>query len=118
MALGALGRRPAAQMHGYTVAEVARFLQFDPNAIRYWLRTGQLAGQFDATISDWRVTPSDLVTFLRQSSEPMPTGIVTQHHASVVLTEEPLLAAQPATAPVQEREPLLVGQGAGMGFIA
>jgi hypothetical protein len=109
-----LGRRTTAQLHGYTVAEVARFLQFDADAIRYWLRTGHLTGQFDPTIADWRVEPCDLVAFLRQSSEPMPTGIVTQHHASVVLTEEPLSAVQSPASPVLERDPLLVGQGIGV----
>jgi hypothetical protein len=107
-------RRAADQMHGYTVAEVARFLQFDPQAIRYWLRTGHLVGQFDQTIADWRIEPCDLVTFLRQSSEPMPTGIVTQIHSSVVLTDGPLIAAQPTTPSATERDPLLVGQAAGI----
>src|SRR5215218_11114147 len=96
-----LARRAIEQMHGYTVAEVARFLQYDQQAIRYWLRTGHLAGRFDRTIEDWRITPSDLVTFLRQSSEPMPTGIVTytQNHHSVVLTDVPMKAASLATKP-------------------
>jgi len=100
------------QMHGYTVMEVARFLQYDPQAIRYWLRTGHLAGSFDDTIADWRIEPCNLVTFLRQSSEPMPTGIITNHQNqhSVVLTDAPLIATSPAMTPVPEREPLMVTQ--------
>ena len=103
------------QLHGYTVAEVARFLQYDQQAIRYWLRTGHLVGSFDESIADWRIIPSDLVTFLRQSSEPMPTGIITTNQHSVVLTDAPLIAPSPATPPVPEREPLMVAQGAGIG---
>ena len=107
-------RRAEEQLHGYTVAEVARFLQYDPQAIRYWLRTGHLHGRFDQLIADWRIDPCDLVTFLRQSSEPMPTGIVTEHHSSVVLTDGPLITAQSPMSPATERDPLLVGQVAGV----
>ncbi len=86
-------RRAARTMYGYTVDEVSRFLQYDPAAVRYWLRTGHLAGAFDPAIDDWRVTANDLVIFLRQSSEPMPTGVVVWHDAP---------ATEPASAPVGE----------------
>jgi hypothetical protein len=82
----ALARRPANRPHGYTVDEVARFLQYDSAAVRYWLRTGHLAGTIDEYIGDWRVSAADLISFLRQSSEPMPTGV--PHHP--VVTQLPL----------------------------
>lgn len=65
----------ATKLYGYTVEEVARFLQYDLRAVRYWLRTGHLAGRYDERLGDWRVTATDLVAFLRGTSEPMPTGV-------------------------------------------
>jgi hypothetical protein len=87
----------AQQMYGYTVEEVSRFLQYDPVAVRYWLRTGNLVGQIDPAINDWRVTANDLVTFLRQSSEPMPTGVVTRVIAQPlpVIEEVPAASVEP-----------------------
>ena len=90
----AQARRAGRSMYGYTVDEVSRFLQYDPAAVRYWLRTGHLAGAFDPTINDWRVTANDLVIFLRQSSEPMPTG--------VVIYDDVTPATEPTHAPVNE----------------
>ena len=102
-----MARRAAEMMYGYTVDEVARFLQYDQSAVRYWLRTGHLRGRIDPAIEDWRVTANDLVTFLRQSSEPMPTGAIAEpidvveevlvaipeapRHVSVKATHEPIL---------------------------
>lgn len=86
-------RQARRSMYGYTVDEVSRFLQYDPAAVRYWLRTGHLAGAFDPAIADWRVTANDLVIFLRQSSEPMPTGVV-------VWADMP--AAEPSPTPAGE----------------
>jgi hypothetical protein len=85
------------QMYGYTVDEVSRFLQYDPVAVRYWLRTGNLVGRIDPAINDWRVTANDLVTFLRQSSEPMPTGVVTRvvERAAPVVEEIPTMNPEP-----------------------
>lgn len=70
-----LARRAIGLLHGYTVDEVARFLQYDREAVRYWLRTGHLTGRYDAKTGEWWVSAPDLVSFLRQSSEPMPTGV-------------------------------------------
>lgn len=111
----ALARRAAEMMHGYTVEEVARFLQYDPQAIRYWLRTGHLTGYLDRAIEDWRVAPSDLVAFLRQSSEPMPTGVVLPSHCPVVRSAAPRTARPAALPPALDREPLMVETGAGIG---
>lgn len=93
----ALARRAskATPLYGYTVDEVARFLQYDRRAVRYWLRTGHLTGRFDAQIGDWRVTATELVAFLRQTSEPMPTGIggtLDQHDEALV--DEIVFAAE------------------------
>jgi hypothetical protein len=85
----------AQKQYGYTVEEVARFLQYDRQAVRYWLRTGHLAGRYDERIDDWRVTATDLVSFLRQTSEPMPTGVVGNFsQPDAVLAEEIVFAAE------------------------
>jgi hypothetical protein len=85
----------AEKLYGYTVEEVARFLQYDRQAVRYWLRTGHLTGRYDERIGDWRVTATDLVSFLRQTSEPMPTGVVGDFsQPDDVLVEEIVFAAE------------------------
>ena len=92
----ALARRTgkATKLYGYTVEEVARFLQYDRDAVRYWLRTGHLTGRYDDDLEDWRVTAPELVTFLRQTSEPMPTGVIGDFGwPSDGPTEEIVLAA-------------------------
>lgn len=86
-------------MYGYTVDEVSRFLQYDPSAVRYWLRTGHLAGSFDPAIDDWRVTANDLVIFLRQSSEPMPTGVVVYSEAPTPAVDTTVAESAPVAAP-------------------
>lgn len=85
----------ATKLYGYTVEEVARFLQYDRRAVRYWLRTGHLAGRFDERLGDWRVTATELVAFLRQTSEPMPTGVIGDlNQPDDVLAEEIVFAAE------------------------
>ena len=85
----------ATKLYGYTVEEVARFLQYDRQAVGYWLRTGHLAGRYDERLGDWRVTATDLVAFLRQTSEPMPTGVVGDlSQPDDVLAEEIVFAAE------------------------
>ena len=85
----------ATKLYGYTVEEVARFLQYDQQAVRYWLRTGHLAGRYDERLGDWRVTSTDLVDFLRQTSEPMPTGVAGDiSQPDDVLVEEIIFAAE------------------------
>jgi hypothetical protein len=59
------------------------------------LRTGHLAGRYDERLGDWRVTANDLVAFLRQTSEPMPTGVVGGlSQPDDVLAEEIVFAAE------------------------
>ena len=85
----------ATTLYGYTVEEVARFLQYDRQAVRYWLRTGHLAGRYDERLGDWRVTATELVAFLRQTSEPMPTGVEGDlSQPDDVLAEEIVFAAE------------------------
>jgi hypothetical protein len=63
--------------------------------VRYWLRTGHLAGRYDERIGDWRVTATDLVAFLRGTSEPMPTGVDGDlSQPDEVLVEEIVFAAE------------------------
>lgn len=84
----------STKLYGYTVEEVARFLQYDLRAVRYWLRTGHLAGRYDEQLGDWRVTATDLVAFLRGTSEPMPTGVDGDlSQPDDVLAEEIIFAA-------------------------
>ena len=102
----------ATKLYGYTVEEVARFLQYDRQAVRYWLRTGHLAGRFDEQLGDWRVTAPDLVAFLRQTSEPMPTGVVGDFsQPDDVLADEIVFAAEgvePVTAEIASMKPRVI----------
>ncbi len=93
----------ATKLYGYTVEEVARFLQYDLQAVRYWLRTGHLAGRFDERLGDWRVTATELVAFLRQTSEPMPTGVIGDlSQPDEVLVDEIVFAAEGVTTMTAE----------------
>ena len=59
--------------HSYSLDEAAEFLEFDREAVAYWLRMGHLAGDRDKRTGEWRVQPQALIDFLRESQEPMPT---------------------------------------------
>jgi hypothetical protein len=70
-----VARRIAGRwQRGYTVDEAANFLQYDRDAVAYWLRTGHLNGLLDTRSGEWLVTTRDLIAFIRDSNEPMPTG--------------------------------------------
>jgi len=70
------GSQRAARITGdYTVDEAATILQFHPDAIRYWLRVGELCGRFDAARSDWVIHADALVAFLRQNGEHLPDAL-------------------------------------------
>ncbi|MBX6342848.1 MAG: helix-turn-helix domain-containing protein [Thermomicrobiaceae bacterium] len=56
----------------YSVVEAAQILQFHPDAVRYWLRIGELPGERASAGEDWRIRPEDLVAFLRESGESLP----------------------------------------------
>jgi hypothetical protein len=58
----------------YSLDDAARFLQYDREAVLYWLRTGHLAGRRDARSGEWIITNRDLIAFIRTANEPMPTG--------------------------------------------
>ena len=68
--LEARGRRT------YSIHEAATILQFHPDTVTYWLRTGELNGMRDELASDWRVAPEELVSFLRQSGETLPRELL------------------------------------------
>lgn len=57
---------------GYTVSEAAEILQFHPDAVRYWVRVGELPGTPDEVRGDWVIGPEALVAFLRQNGETLP----------------------------------------------
>ena len=58
----------------YSLDEAAEFLDFDREAIRYWLRMGHLPGRRDDKTGEWRIQPQALIEFLREAQEPVPTG--------------------------------------------
>ena len=57
---------------GYTVDEAARMLQFHPDALRYWLRVGELNGVRLGRRDEWLIGPDALTLFLRQNGEVAP----------------------------------------------
>ncbi len=56
----------------YSVDEAATILEFHPDAIRYWLRTGELVGLRPPGGGDWVIHADALVAFLRQNGEHLP----------------------------------------------
>lgn len=61
---------------GYSVKEVATILQFHPDTVTYWLRTGELSGTRNDAENGWLVAPEALVAFLRQNGEILPGDLV------------------------------------------
>ena len=61
---------------GYSISEVAHILQYHPDAVQYWLRTGELHGWRDDAANDWLIGQDDLVSFLRQNGETLPAELV------------------------------------------
>ena len=85
---------------GYSVTDVARYLQFSPESIIYWLRTGNLLGKRDPQSGEWRVMPQNLVAFLRNTSERMPAGV---SDVTLVTRDVPGAPSSPATVAVESR---------------
>lgn len=69
---------------GYTVSEAAEILQFHPDAVRYWLRVGELTGAPGVVEGGWVIWPKDLVAFLRQNGEMMPASLPTSEEVAGV----------------------------------
>lgn len=67
-------RTLAGPEYRYSLDDAARFLQYDREAIHYWLRTGQLSGRRDPRSGEWVITNRDLIAFIRTGNDPMPTG--------------------------------------------
>lgn len=59
----------------YSIQEAATILQFHPDTVAYWLRTGELSGRRDAMVNEWRIDPEDLIAFLRQNGEALPSEL-------------------------------------------
>jgi transposase-like protein len=59
----------------FTISEVARLLDYHPDAVRYWVRVGELPGTQDSQRGDWVVAGDDLVSFLRVNGEAIPEKI-------------------------------------------
>jgi hypothetical protein len=67
----------------YSLDEAAEFLEFDRQAITYWLRMGHLPGRQDKQTGEWRIQPQALIEFLREAQEPMPTGACERREVGV-----------------------------------
>jgi hypothetical protein len=110
-------RRAVGTTHGYTVDEVARFLEYDIESVRYWLRTGHLVGQLNPRTGEWSVSATELVSFLRQSVEPAPAGPARQSshpHLSTGASAATSRTSAPAPAqapPAVERDRELAHAG-------
>ena len=52
-----------------TVAQVAARLKVNPETVRRWLRAGQLRGILLGDRAGWRISESELATFLQQGPE-------------------------------------------------
>lgn len=96
---------------GYSVADVARYLQFSPDSIIYWLRTGNLLGERDPRTGEWRVLPQNLVAFLRNTSTAETMSVSLQSDVTLVARDvrdvAAPLEAEPRTA-ASRRERVLV----------
>jgi transposase-like protein len=84
---------------GYSVSDVARYLQFAPESIIYWLRTGNLQGERHPVTGEWRVHPQNLVAFLRSHTQSVESAM----QADITLVGRSNVADANATAPVSER---------------
>lgn len=62
----------------FTIAEVARLTDYHPDAVRYWVRVGELPGTQDQRRGDWVVDSNDLLSFLRSNGEAVPDHMVGQ----------------------------------------
>lgn len=77
----------------YSLEEAAEFLEFDRQAILYWLRMGHLPGRQDARTGEWRIQPQALIEFLREAQEPLPTGVCERQDVTV-LSERPAVGTR------------------------
>jgi hypothetical protein len=59
----------------FTIAEVARITDYHPDAVRYWVRVGELPGIQDQHRGEWIVDSHDLLSFLRGNGETVPEQI-------------------------------------------
>lgn len=59
----------------YTILEVAQLLDYHPDAVRYWVRVGELPGTEDRRRGEWVVDSDDLLSFLRVNGEAVPEAI-------------------------------------------
>lgn len=90
-------RRAPGACITYTVIEAAEILQFHPDAIRYWLRVGELEGEIDPEQPDpdgWAIHPEALVAFLRQNGEMMPGDLPADRAPAAISSRQ--LARQTA----------------------
>lgn len=64
-----------SRIRTYSMSEAAEILQFHPDALRYWLRVGQLAGEAQGSDEGWSIRPEALVAFLLESDEVVPAAL-------------------------------------------
>lgn len=96
--MGQVPRRREAD--AYTISETAEILQFHPDAVRYWVRVGELPSEIDplGSSQDLLVRAESIVTFLRQNGETLPTDLPGTQPISAAASASP--AAAPAGAPI------------------
>lgn len=56
----------------FTISEVAQLLDYHPDAVRYWVRVGELPGTQDQHRGEWVVDSKDLLSFLKVNGEAVP----------------------------------------------
>jgi hypothetical protein len=71
----------------YSLDEAAEFLEFDEQALAYWLRMGHLPASRDRRTGEWQIEPQALIEFLREAQEPMPTCVVEREEIFVPVDE-------------------------------
>ncbi len=91
-------RSGAPKSHTYSVEEAAEFMEYDRKTVEYWLRMGHLSGQWDRHTAAWRIRPGDIIAFLQQSDEPMPTGASWRSQAAPEQTTAPVSRAMVGVA--------------------
>lgn len=88
----------------YSIDETAEILQFHPDAVRYWVRVGELPSELDprGDGQDVLVRAESIVAFLRHNGETLPAGLPGSQAAPSPAPASPtaLRAVAPAAPPV------------------
>ncbi|HLI50704.1 MAG TPA: helix-turn-helix domain-containing protein [Thermomicrobiaceae bacterium] len=85
----------------YTISETAEILQFHPDAVRYWVRVGELPSEPDprGDDEDLLVRAESIVAFLRQNGEMLPTDLPGTQPVSAIASVSPAASLVGAPLP-------------------